>query len=82
MYLQINHHMFLGICILRMGRRCSSCSSCVSKNRRNRRIYFPVQIQRCIIWKMSSLDEIRYDYKLKKEEREENIDDNEDKQEI
>jgi hypothetical protein len=41
-----------------------------------------VQIQKCVIWKISNLDKIRYDDKLKKEEHEENIDDNDDKQEI
>ena len=41
-----------------------------------------VQIQRCVVWKVSNLDEIRDDDKLKKEEHEENIDDNDDKQEV
>ena len=41
-----------------------------------------VQIQRCVVWKVSNLDEIRDDDKLKKEEYEENIDDNDDKQEV
>jgi hypothetical protein len=39
-----------------------------------------VQIQRCVIWKVSNLDEIRYDDKLKEEEHEENINDNDNKQ--
>jgi hypothetical protein len=64
---------------LRKGRRCSRC---VSRNRRNRREYFRIQIQRCINRKVSNLDEIRYDDKLKKKEDEENIDENDDNQEI
>ena len=40
-----------------------------------------VQIQRCVILNVSSLDEIRYDNKLKKEEHKDNIDDNDDKHE-
>jgi len=41
-----------------------------------------IKIQKYVIWKVSNLDEIRYDNKLKKEEHEENIDDNDDKKEV
>ena len=58
--------------ILRKGRRCSS----------NNGQHLFVQIQRCVVWKVSNLDEIRDDDKLKKEEKKENIDDNNDKQEV
>ena len=53
----------------------------VSRNRGNRS-GSNVQIQRCVIWKVSSPDEIWYDDKLKEKEHEENIDDNDDKQDV
>ena len=65
--------MSLVLYILRMGR----CSRFVCKNRSNRR-----KVQRCVIWKVSNLDEIRYDNKLNEEKHKENIDNNDDKQVI
>jgi hypothetical protein len=57
----------------------------VCKNRGNRRKYSHqshVQIQRCVIWKVPSPDEIRHYDKLEEEEYKENIDNNDNKQKI
>jgi hypothetical protein len=64
------------LCILRKGRRCRDTI------RRKYSHQFHVQIQRCVVWKVCGLDEIRYDNKLKEEDHKENIDNNDNKDEI
>jgi hypothetical protein len=62
--------------ILRKEKRCRDTT------RRKYSHQFHVQIQRRVVWKVSSPDEIRYDNKLKEEDHEENIDNNDDKDKI